>query len=65
MKGNVKGSRTLIGSVMIFVTSLLAFYGIDLTPEEQTAIAQFYAHGTVIFAFVMRFITSTPVGDGE
>jgi len=65
MKGNAKGNRTLIGSVIIFVTSLLAFYGIELTPEEQLALAQFYAHGTVIFAFVMRFFTTTPVGDGE
>jgi len=61
----MKGNRTLIGSLMIFITSLLAFYGIDLTPEEQLAITQFYAHGTVVFAVIMRFFTSTPVGDGE
>ena len=51
---SVKGHRTLIGCIIIFVMSLVGFYAIDLTPEQHTFIAQLFAHGTIIFTVVMR-----------
>ncbi len=56
----LKGYRTLIVNVVAFFVAIGTMFGLDIAPEAQTEITV----GVLAVAnIVLRFVTTTPIGD--
>lgn len=58
----MKGWRTIVGNVIGGLALIGAGFGLDVTPDQQTALIGGIGAAIGIFNTVMRFLTTTPIG---
>ena len=58
----MKGWRTIGGNVIGGLALIGTAWGLDISPETQTALLEGIAAALVIFNGIMRVLTTGPVG---
>lgn len=60
----MKGYKTIVFNIVTLAASLLATYGLDVTPETQADIATGIVSILGVGNMILRSVTTTPIGKG-